>query len=259
MSLLTMCYISYEERDRQKRAKRCRPMSIRKSTFSKNPIFHRDLATKPAGLPYTHDIEAVVKHLHLTNIRKANWHTGLHAAYSSQHDVFVSPPVQGWTFVVGCAFPDIGRGKSPHEFTRYLQNIGAHFEDVQYFGTHRVVEYQAWARVKNGQLIRGYAYLGEQGETLWNEGENTPEKDEICCEFFDERSPEATTEAYWEREDLTYPDGCIPFFTTSHVASCEVSNRQNFGREFCSAFHIVSSDKIANTHQNLRLCESPVI
>jgi hypothetical protein len=94
---------------------------------------------------HTHDVEAVVKHLHLTNIRKANWHTGLQAAYSSQHDVFVSPSVQGWIFVVGCAFPDIGHGSSPCEFTRFLQHIGAHFEDVQYFGTHRVVEYQAWA------------------------------------------------------------------------------------------------------------------
>lgn len=45
------------------------------------------------------------------------------------------------------------------------------FGEAYYFGTHRVVEYHAWAKSVNGKLVRAYGYLGETGETIVNRGE----------------------------------------------------------------------------------------
>jgi hypothetical protein len=72
--------------------------------------------------------------------------------------------------------------------------------------THRVIELHVWGRVLQGNLIRGYAFVGERGQTLWDEGEMTKEEQELRFKFFDERSAQAQTEQYWNREDLAYPD-----------------------------------------------------
>ncbi|MBW4694189.1 MAG: hypothetical protein KME27_20795 [Lyngbya sp. HA4199-MV5] len=53
--------------------------------------------------------------------------------------------------------------------------------------------------------MRGYAYLGEGGKTLWNEGYVTAET-ELGLAFFDQTSPQANQPGYWERIDLQFPD-----------------------------------------------------
>ena len=53
-------------------------------------------------------------------------------------------------------------------------------------------------------------WVGERGETLWDEGEQTPEERDLGFRFFDERSPEASQEGYWERKDLSFPnEDCV--------------------------------------------------
>ena len=63
-----------------------------------------------------------------------------------------------------------------------------------------------WAKAVAGSLIRGYGYVGESGETFWDEGALTPEEVELGFAFFDERCPDAQTDSYWEREDLDFAD-----------------------------------------------------
>jgi hypothetical protein len=50
------------------------------------------------------------------------------------------------------------------------------FDDVQFFGSHRVVDFVAWARAVNGRPIRVFAWSGSDGEVLANFGEQTPEE-----------------------------------------------------------------------------------
>jgi hypothetical protein len=45
---------------------------------------------------------------------------------------------------------------------------------VQFFSTHRVVEAHSWAFADRGRLIRAFAYVGEQGDTVLNIGNKTP-------------------------------------------------------------------------------------
>jgi hypothetical protein len=87
-----------------------------------------------------------------------------------------------------------------------LERLSRRFGEAQYFCTHRVVEMHVWARAIQGRLVRGYGYSGERGQTLWDEGEPTRAERDLGFRFFDERSPEATREGYWERADLSFPD-----------------------------------------------------
>jgi len=48
------------------------------------------------------------------------------------------------------------------------------FEDVQFFGSYRVVGFTAWARALKGKSMRIFAYA--DGEVFANAGEQTPEE-----------------------------------------------------------------------------------
>lgn len=148
--------------------------------------------------------EDLVEELNLSEIVRANWSSGIRAVYTDMTTVFVSAPVQGWVFVVGLQLPELGNDVAPVRCPDFLRSLGTKYEDVQYFGTHRVVDYHAWSRYVNGEHVRSYAYLGERGETLVDFAEQTVEEVELGFQFFDERSPDASRDGYWDREDLRF-------------------------------------------------------
>ncbi len=121
----------------------------------------------------TSDSQAVIKDLNLVNVRVSNWRTGLLGAYAGYY--FISPPVQGWTLVISLEMPDLNQSEDPGPLTAILK-LSATFGEACYFGTHRVVEYHAWAKAVNGNVVRAYGYLGEAGEELINEGKLSREE-----------------------------------------------------------------------------------
>lgn len=148
----------------------------------------------------------VSKDLGLTDVEPANWETGLKAVYENyETHIFITPPLQGWVFAVGIGLPDTGDSKRPDRCTPVLKDLGKRYNPVCFFGTHRVVDFHAWARVDDGEISRAYAYLGERGETIWNLGDKTPEEAELNFHFFEDAPPEGESESYWDREDLRFP------------------------------------------------------
>jgi hypothetical protein len=150
--------------------------------------------------------------LGLRDLGEINWEQGLKHAYSWAGDngygrfVFVTPPLAGWTLCVSTGFFAYGDQEQP-TFTALVKGLSGKLSTaVLYFSTHRVVEYHAWARATNGMLERAYAYVGESGKTLVDAGPRTPEENALGLRFFDERSPDAKSEWYWTRKDLTYPN-----------------------------------------------------
>jgi hypothetical protein len=109
----------------------------------------------------------------------SNWASGLAAVYGDDPWVFASPPVSGWILVVGSWLPyptnethhDIGK-RFDELFCRLMQR----FDDVQFFGSHRVADFVTWARALNGKPMRSFAWAGSNGEVLANVGEQTPEE-----------------------------------------------------------------------------------
>jgi hypothetical protein len=61
-------------------------------------------------------------------------------------------------------------------FRTLFGELSRRFEDVQFFGSERVADFSAWARARNGQMVRVFSYVGAQGEVLANEGGQTAEE-----------------------------------------------------------------------------------
>jgi hypothetical protein len=131
--------------------------------------------------------ELIINVLNLKEIEKRNWNAGIDEAHSINGIVFVSPPVDGWTFVIGpMELPGMESDKEPVDLIEWLTDISRELGEVHYYGSHRVVEYHAWAKAINGELIRAYGYLGESGEVLADIGELTDEEEFLDVEVPDE-------------------------------------------------------------------------
>lgn len=85
-----------------------------------------------------------------------------------ERSVFVSAPVDGWTLVVGGGIPD--PVADIDDAFRFLSDLSREVGDVQFYSADRVLNFHAWARLRDGRVLRGYAWAGE---TLWNEGRAT--------------------------------------------------------------------------------------
>ena len=125
----------------------------------------------------TRDTARVLGVLGLGATERSNWRCGIGAVYDaaeSDGQIYVSPPVNGWTFVVGLALPQpLGRAFADRS-TPFLLELGKQFIEVQYYLTCPAIDYYAWARIVDGKFARAFAVSDEA--VLWNKGR--PGKDE---------------------------------------------------------------------------------
>ena len=151
------------------------------------------------------DPRALAAALALEVVGPCEWHDGLAAAYDSgSGHVWITPEVDGWVLCVGTGlFPHAEETTFAVTTERLGRLLGT---EVQFFGTHRVVESHAWARATADGLQRAYMYVGDKGETVADIGALSREESALGFRFFDERSPEASRDGYWEREDLEFPN-----------------------------------------------------
>jgi hypothetical protein len=157
--------------------------------FDQRPDTPRSFGYKMAWLAIrTRDPERVVEALRLTDVQRANWRTGLGTVYSERYGesfIFVSPPVNGWTFVVGLPLPHpLGRSFADKS-TPLIRELGAEFIEVHYYFSYPPIDYYAWARVVDGKLIRAFA-IGDEG-VLWNEGKPSKEEKALGLKLFELR------------------------------------------------------------------------
>ncbi len=120
---------------------------------------------------------AIVDGLPLRDLRPADWASGIAAAYENPFgpSVFMTPPIDGWTLVVGCPFLRAADGSPPvldELVASWAQAIGC---EVQFYVTHRGVEAHGWARATPGGSVRAFVYEAGQGVVL-EVGERTPEE-----------------------------------------------------------------------------------
>jgi hypothetical protein len=132
--------------------------------------------------------QEVAEFLNLKHVVRCSWKDGTQQAYE-QKGIFVTPPVDGWIFAVG-RVPDAEQA----DFLTFLEDLSRQFGEAFYFGTHRIVEYQAWASAHSGKIRRAFGYVGEKGQFLLNVGERTPEEEELGTGIEDlECSPDEET------------------------------------------------------------------
>ena len=157
--------------------------------FDLRPDLPRPFGYRMAWLAIrTRDTHRVAECLGLAGTQSANWDTGLGTIYSPGHAgdrLFVSPPVNGWTFVVGLALPlPLGRDHAD-KATPLLLDLGARFIEVQCYVSHPASDRYAWARIIDGRLVRAFA-IGKDG-VLWKHGKPTKEEKTMGLKLFQVR------------------------------------------------------------------------
>jgi hypothetical protein len=146
----------------------------------------------------TEDTYAVAQALHLQESRSATWKEGIEQAY--QDALFVAPPVDGWTLAVGAGLP----WPESSDWIPFMQHLSTRLGSVQFFCTHRVVDFHGWARAEDGNIVRAYAREG--WGVVRDIGAKTQEETDLGFNFLGEDATEEEAEAYWERDELTTPD-----------------------------------------------------
>lgn len=117
--------------------------------------------------------------------RHASWADAL--ARSREARLFVSPPVDGWSLVIGAGMPDIFHDVD--QAFHFLRQTSEVLGTVHFFAANRVLHSHAWARLDDGRVTRAYAWAGT---TLWNEGRATLEERLLglrCREYAEEAEP----------------------------------------------------------------------
>lgn len=109
-------------------------------------------------------------------------------ARAGEDRLFVSAPVSGWTLVVGDRLPD--PAQDVDDLYRFLVAASREAGEVQYFSMDRVLGFHAWARLREGRVLRGYAWAGG---TEWNEGRPTLDERllKLRCRAYGDEAPPA--------------------------------------------------------------------
>lgn len=124
----------------------------------------------------------VINRLGLKDPRESSWRSGL----ASSEGVFVTPPLDGWVCVIGYGMAD----GSLFEDSEKLERVLSLFDEAQYFSSHRVVDYYAWARAENGVMTRCYAWCPDSGGAFLSFGEFTPEEEALGFDEFPQTEDE---------------------------------------------------------------------
>ena len=152
----------------------------------------------------TSNKEKIAEILGLKHIHSENWKRGIEEAYNDK--VFITPQIGEWTLIVGYGLAGTNSKSELDEANSYKEKINKlskEFGEAQFFSTHRVTEYNLWAKSLNGKTLRIYSYVGEKGENILIEGDPTSiEKQYNLINTF---SKEAKDEKYFDRTDLTTP------------------------------------------------------
>jgi hypothetical protein len=105
-------------------------------------------------------------------LREVTWKQGIDTVYGTTQDreVFVTPSVDGWVFVVGWWV----MGSDGEAIEALAERLSVCFGEVQAFGTHRVSEAHGWVLAREGRLVRSFCVAMDIGEICADKGELTP-------------------------------------------------------------------------------------
>ncbi len=154
-------------------------------------------ADRPHGFGYkmawvavkTRDTAKLINVLQLSDARSADWSTGIAAVYSERvglDRVFVTPPIDGWSHVVGLSLPHPMSDAFQDRCAPFLTNLSREFGSVNYYASFPELEYFAWAYLRNGELKRGFACSSEG--VLWNRGRVLADERSVGLEWLNIRA-----------------------------------------------------------------------
>lgn len=142
----------------------------------------------------TTDTEAVLDALGVSGETVSNWNNGIGTIYDpwlGPDRLFVSPPVDGWTFVIGLALPHpVGPGQAD-KCTPLMTRLSRVFVDVQYYFSYPALDFFAWVRFREGHLLRAFANSG--GDVIWSKGQISRAEQALGLKLFELRGVKGRT------------------------------------------------------------------
>lgn len=114
---------------------------------------------------------------------------------NGEHTLFITPPVNGWIFVIGADLPD--PSEDVDACFHFLTHLSRQLGQVQLFQADPLLHYHAWARLERGRVVRAYAWAET---TLWNQGLKTAAEIELDMKCF-AYAAEGTAQK-WRTSDL---------------------------------------------------------
>lgn len=124
---------------------------------------------------------AVQSALALHNPKPCSWAEGL--SDEGEQKLFISPPISGWTLVLGSALPD--PVDDVDACFRFMLALSRKLGHVQFFHANVILNHHAWVQAEGGRIVRGYAWAGQ---TLWAQGPMTHAEADLgmhCYEYAD--------------------------------------------------------------------------
>lgn len=109
------------------------------------------------------DVNLIQSALRLRNPRPCSWEEGLHRAL--EHKLFITPPLNGWTLVMGSDLPD--PAEDPDEVFHLVRELSSLLGEVHFFSMNRLFSHHSWVLAEGGSIRRGYCWAGQ---TVWNQG-----------------------------------------------------------------------------------------
>lgn len=117
---------------------------------------------------------------------KTNVENGIQGAFTQY--LFVTPPIQNWVLVVGHGL-DL---QNQQQYDKFLE-MSRLYGEVQFYGSFRGVNYSAWARFVDGEVVRAYSVA--EDEVYFDLGEMTDLENTFVQEELD-RTIEAEERAW---------------------------------------------------------------
>ena len=185
---------------------------------------------------------AVVEALELREATPANWESGLEAVYGGDAWVFVSPPISGWVLAVCCSWPyptTQSHDDAGTKFDALFSHLMKRFDDVQFYGSHRVVDFVVWARALNGKPVRIFAWGGSEGVVLENIGERTLEEAKLGLANLTGLSPGEAGEEIFRLVEQYDTEENVLVATGLSEREARARVRQNSGHAFPGEVDVV--------------------
>lgn len=136
----------------------------------------------------TRDTARLIETLELEDARTVNWSYGIGTVYSDRiglKHVFVTPPVDGWSLIVGLSLPHPMGSAFEDHCSPFLIKLSREFGLVQYFVSLPELDYYGWVVLRDGQIKRGFA-CGPDG-AVWNRGHVSADERSVGMAIFDIR------------------------------------------------------------------------
>ncbi len=133
----------------------------------------------------TRDTARLINLLGLGAVRSVGWSKGIASVYDDRTGlkrVFITPPVDGWSFVVGFGLPLPMGDAYVDKASGLIERLSDAFGPVAYFVSCPGLDFFGWARADNGRLLRSFA-VGREG-AVWNRGPVTEDERLIAPDFF---------------------------------------------------------------------------